>query len=577
MIHRIFSSLSSFRTVEFNPGLNMLIADTTPESTERETRNALGKSSLIEIIHFLTGGSARADSIFRHSALASAEFGIEMDLWGERVVWTRSGERSEYRLQTPHRAHWPIAPRTRNDRAIIGIRDMQLLLGAALFGLDPADEMAPTFRSMFSYFVRRASDGGFLHAEQNSAKQQTGDRQKALSFMFGLDWRIAHDWQQLREREKSLQELHKAAQGAGSPLGRLADLRSQLVLAQGRADRLQSQLGSFEVAPAHSDLIGEADRLTQSVRDLTDLISLDRLSRADLQQAVEQEAPVTTDPGRIAELYRRAGIDLGELVRRRLDEVVDFHSAVIRNRQAYLAEQLSELNARIQSREAEVGHVNTRLAEILSVLHARGAMQSIQALQSEANRATAAAEVLRQRVALVEQIESDRIDLQAERTDLQRRLRRGFDAEEPQWSRAVIEFEAVMQSLTEHVGSLVLEPTDNGPEWRVREESARSQGVNSVLIYAFDMTLMALRRSEGLGPEFLVHDSHLFDGVDERQRASALVLGARRAESVGFQYIVTMNSDEIPANFDPAPYRLAVELSDRGDDGGLFGFRFGDT
>jgi uncharacterized protein YydD (DUF2326 family) len=43
-----------------------------------------------------------------------------------------------------------------------------------------------------------------------------------------------------------------------------------------------------------------------------------------------------------------------------------------------------------------------------------------------------------------------------------------------------------------------------------------------------------------------VHDSHLFDGVDERQVAKALQLGANAARELNFQCIVTMNSDAVP-------------------------------
>lgn len=45
------------------------------------------------------------------------------------------------------------------------------------------------------------------------------------------------------------------------------------------------------------------------------------------------------------------------------------------------------------------------------------------------------------------------------------------------------------------------------------------------------------------GPRMLVHDSHLFDGVDSRQVGLALVYGAKISHAVGGQYMVAMNSD----------------------------------
>ena len=98
-------------------------------------------------------------------------------------------------------------------------------------------------------------------------------------------------------------------------------------------------------------------------------------------------------------------------------------------------------------------------------------------------------------------------------------------------------------------------------------------------IFCFDTMLMELQAERGTSPGFLIHDSHLFDGVDERQVARALQLGAQRAEAVGFQYIVTMNTDALPhEGFDTAfavkDYFVDVRLTDVREDGGLFGIRF---
>ena len=56
-----------------------------------------------------------------------------------------------------------------------------------------------------------------------------------------------------------------------------------------------------------------------------------------------------------------------------------------------------------------------------------------------------------------------------------------------------------------------------------------------------------VRPQRGIGPGFLVHDSHLFDGVDERQIGRGLALADEIATLYGFKYIVTMNSDDLPS------------------------------
>ncbi len=49
-------------------------------------------------------------------------------------------------------------------------------------------------------------------------------------------------------------------------------------------------------------------------------------------------------------------------------------------------------------------------------------------------------------------------------------------------------------------------------------------------------------------PELLIHDNTIFNGIDKRQIAKALELAAKEAASTGFQYIVTLNSDQVPYN-----------------------------
>jgi len=90
--------------------------------------------------------------------------------------------------------------------------------------------------------------------------------------------------------------------------------------------------------------------------------------------------------------------------------------------------------------------------------------------------------------------------------------------------------------------------------------------------------MMILCKERGIGPGFLVHDSHIFDGVDERQIAKALEFTAKEVEKLGYQYIITLNSDTLPDNslhnINLDNYILPVILTDETEEGGLFGFRF---
>jgi uncharacterized protein YydD (DUF2326 family) len=91
MIVSIGSSISSFKTVRFQPGLNVLLADTKPDSTDKQTRNSAGKTSLIEIIHFLLGANCKKDSLFRTDALVNQTFTGEFIFGGVTLTVSRTG------------------------------------------------------------------------------------------------------------------------------------------------------------------------------------------------------------------------------------------------------------------------------------------------------------------------------------------------------------------------------------------------------------------------------------------------------------------------------------------------------
>ena len=67
-------------------------------------------------------------------------------------------------------------------------------------------------------------------------------------------------------------------------------------------------------------------------------------------------------------------------------------------------------------------------------------------------------------------------------------------------------------------------------------------------VFCYDLMRAELWSKRDVRPGFLIHDSNIFDGVDERQVARALELGERKATECGFQYIVCLNSDSVPHN-----------------------------
>lgn len=592
MIVTIGSSLPTFKTVRFREGLNILLSTKAPGSDSRRTRNSAGKSSLVEIVHFLMGANADKDSLPRHPALVDHSFYGIFKLDGREVRVERSGKKpSRILLDTETIAFFGLKTETdqKTNSTYVSNEEWKRFLGHAFFELPLEVESTayegsytPSFRSMFGYFARRQSSGGFSHPQKQAEAQQRWDWQENLSYLLDLDWRIPYELQQLRLREGQLSELKRAAKGGvlGSVVGTVAELRPQLVVAQARAARLREETSQFRVHPAFEEMMAQATTAKAEMQLIFRREVTLRETVRHIEEALRSEHDV--GPSAIDRVYKAVGVELPEMAKRRFEDVERFHRSVIDNRRLRLREDLEQAQREIEAGTARADQLDRDRSKILQALDGAGALEDFVALQSRVAEAEADAATLGERFKAAVALESENTQLTIDRASLKRRLQEDHHRRREALDKAILLIGGMIGELYEdRDGNFEVEATDNGPEFRISIEGDRGGGIAAMEIFCLDLALFTLWLDKGRGPGFLIHDSHLFDGVDARQVAVALELGqtAATATKARAQYIVTLNSDifeSLPrsAGFDLDSTLITPRLSDEDETTGLFGFRF---
>ncbi len=587
MLKRLHSTLRGFKEIRLHAGLNVLLSEKSPGASARQTRNSAGKTSFCELLHFLLGGKVGRDHFLRTSALESSAFALEFDLRDAAVEAERTAATpAEVVVRSTRTSDWPYQPKVdrTTGRSVLSNERWRAVLGDRWFGLTSEDSEAesrfqPTFRSLISYFIRRQGAGGFLAPTTQSKKQMPWDSQVAISFLLGLDTSPASELQGVRERETALTLLKRAARGGalGDVLPSASALRTQVTLAESRVRQVAERLRNFRVLPEYAEYEAEASRLTAALSHLANANTTDRETAASLRESLVSETPPRFDE--VERLYQQAGVALPATVAKRFDDVERFHRSVVENRRSHLQAEISAAERRIEERERQKAQLDSRRGELMGILRSGGALDQYAKIQGELGRLEAGAESLRRRYEAAEALLRKSATLDVERATLVERLRNDHHERRAAVDAAILAFEDLSSSLYERAGELTVDATPNGPEFNIRIAGSRSRGISNMQIFCFDMMLMELCQAREIGPGFLVHDSHLFDGVDERQTAKALEIGAERAARKGFQYIVTMNEDAVPSReftpgFSLEPYILPVRLTDATEDGGLFGLRF---
>jgi len=551
MINAVFANKASFKVVDFTPGFNVILADRTEASSTRDSRNGLGKSTLIEIIHFCLGARTRKGTGLVVSALRGWTFSLSLTLVGREVLVTRSIDEPSRVIIQGDTSNLAIQPRTEEGERFFRIEDWKKVLGSSIFGLKISEErqFSPTFRSLISYFIRPGKDA-FSNPFEYFRKQPEWEKQVFNTFLLGLAWEDASDWQGIKEQEKlldSLKKLKKTNQSgvATKVLGSLGELEAARVRIEQQLQKRRDELSNFRVFPQYNELQQEVDLLTAEIHDIANENIFNRQLLTFYQSSFEQESEPSQS--NLLRLYESAGVELPGLVSRRLEEVENFHHQIIENRREFLSTDVNRLIRTINQLDNIIREKTEQRASRLEVLQTHGALEEYTRLQELYLETRSSLNDINQRIDELRKVEEGKSSLRIEKELLKQRARRDYEERHTQAERAIALFNANSQALYDAPGTLAIEVGQNGFQFNVEIERDRSEGISKMKIFCYDLMLAQLWAQREPSPNILVHDSTIFDGVDERQVALALELAARESQRLGFKYICTFNSDMIPS------------------------------
>ena len=578
MLKKIYSDHPSFKPVKFHPGLNLVLAEKDSKSDDGQTRNGAGKSSLVELISSLYGGDLKKGSLLKTKELQPYRFGMELSFDNNALTIERSGEYST-KIFVKSMPEGFLQLTEFDGNYFCSNENWVKSLGINYFSLSESVAQiknGPTFRSLFSYFIR--SSKGFDSPDKWFPQQSTCSVQVALTYLLKLDWKIAKEFEGVRQKDKLIKVLKTASNEGtlGDIMGSASDLRTEILLKNARAEKLKESLSDFKVLPEYQDKEKRASEITKQLASLSADDTTDKEWLSQLERALEDESSV--DTSRVEKLFYEATVELPEMVSRRFEEVSAFHESVVRNRREHLQQEMNEITSRINIRYIQKESLDNERSNILSLLQTHGALDQYMQFQAELAKLEAEVAQLNKKLEATENLDQKKSELKIDRHNLQKKMRIDHSERGAAISEAIIAFADISGKLYDESGKFIIDPTDNGPKFDFDIPGKKSMGKSKMQIFCFDMMLMKLWANEKKRPKILIHDSIMFDGVDERQIAKALMLGDEMAEKYKFQYVVTMNSDNMPdmsgyEDFKLSNYRVNLDITDT-PTGGLFGFRF---
>jgi uncharacterized protein YydD (DUF2326 family) len=583
MIRAIRCNHTSFKTVEFRPGFNVVLADRTEESGSKDSRNGLGKSTLIEIIHFCLGSTLQKAKGLDSRNLRGWAFSLELTLSNQVITVTRNTADQSKVVIEGDTTSWPIQPEEKEGQRVLSLIHWKAILGNLLFGLPSDNEdkkFQPTFRGLISYFIRRGRDA-FSTPFEHHRKQLDWDKQVNNAFLLGLAWEDARDLQLLKDKKKLLDDIKKLKKDTDTGVaigifGSLGELEALKVQVESQLRERKQTLSNFRVAPQYHELEANANRLTAEIHEATNNNIADQKILEFYQSSLEAENEPSPDD--VTHIYESVGIELPGLVVRRLEEVEIFHRRLIENRRDFLSTEIERIRRDVSSRERLIREKTEQRASLLEVLQTHGALEEYTRLQELYLEIVSNLNEINKRIEELNKFEEGKSALKIEKERLLQRARRDYQERRVQAEKARDLFNTNSRFLYDAPGRLIINVGDNGFQFNVEISRDGSEGIDNMKIFCYDLMLAQLWSERDPSPRILIHDSTIFDGVDERQVRLALELVDSESRKCGFQYICTLNSDSVPysefaADFDFNSF-VRLRLTDESDESGLLGIPF---
>lgn len=543
MFIRLSANHDEFKSIDFKPGFNAIVAERADDSSAQDSRNARGKSSLLMLMNYVLAG--RLHSSLRPLADDGWEMTLTLQMFGGTVTATRAlAGGSKLTVAADRRASEIIDPWISEGH--IALDDWKDLLGLALFRLDPSVREITggiSVRTLLSYVIRTDTPKDPLKVI--STQSATSSREH-VAFMLGLDWLVINELATIKKGLEQLKVITAAAdEGLVTTLRPEDELLLERATQKNEVDEWERRIAGFRILEDPSSLVARADALTVEITQLRDEALVDRRMR---ELFVSSLADSSDSPSvlPVEALFYAAGAILADGFRRQIDEVRDFHASLLVNRRTFLRGEIESLDTRIAERTVQLNRLDAQRDSALRTLDAGGALDELNSMRTELSESQARIAALDLQIEQAREVVTRREELKLDQSTKRSDATRELTGSREKLDRISDRFSQKMNRLYGKDAALTVSVDNDGYKFAIHAAGSASSGVNRMTLFCFDLTMLEEGIETAHHPDFLVHDSSVFDGVDPRQRAGALHFAQEMVAATGGQYICTINSNDVP-------------------------------
>lgn len=524
----------SFRTVKFNKtGLSFIIAKqkNPGESDRGKTYNGVGKSLLVAIIHFCLGASKKSYKSFCDK-LAGWIFVLNFEIGQESYSASRATDNPDKILLNNNE---------------ISLTKFNEKLEKLCFDI-PSNVGHLSFRSLLPFFIRPRRES---YVSYDKPSKTGSDYQKQIynAFLIGLDVYLAqqkHVKRKEQDRIKKLADNIKHDELLREFFSGDKDVTLTLRDLDDKIEKFEKDLHNFQVAEDYYDVKTEADHIERELSETQNQITLIENQIKNIEESLQ----ISPDLGKknIENIYNEAKIFFSDKISKTLNQLEIFYEQLIQNRTARLTQQKMQFKRSYNLKVQERKNLEKELDNRLQYLGAHQALDVFVKINDKLATLKNKRDSLQKYDQLLEEYHRNNLKIKKELLEAAKQTDEYLKETKGTVNTLRDFFRYLAKRFYPNAASGITVYNNDGEnqirfDIEAKIEADASDGINNVKIFCYDLTILF----KGLGHSihFLFHDSRLFDGIDERQKAELFKILNEMFSEKNNQYIATINQNQL--------------------------------
>jgi uncharacterized protein YydD (DUF2326 family) len=555
MLQSLFSDTELLnKKFNFNPGINVILGKYSDDK-KRLGINGIGKSSLIRLINycFLSQSAEKVFSNTKYDFLREENHNIILQFNIQNISYfiKRSFNKNDIVL----------FGKSLNTLQEYEKEELKRILTNKFFPFENNEVFfeGKRFGTLIEFFIKDDIENQKRIDPLAFSKGIRNEIQKAIFnfFLLNLPTQNLIQFEELTKEHKGFSQTIKGLEeNVKINTGKsIEEFKSERINIEKNISLLERSLDNYNFLENYKNLESKLIEITGEINDkLKEYHSLNRkLKKVKDSFQFNQEIDIE----QIKKLYNEALSTFGDLVKKTLDEIKEFKSDILENRNKFLITKEKQLQTDIDVILKEISSLEKNRSKLYKKLDEKGALESItntyEQLIEEKTTLESNLQVLKQVDDIQEKLDNLNVTISEVKRDISIDLRnveknlyelRALFQEilkssiflDEDYSHAYFDISSKSKTNRDHIPFKI--------EVEIPKDDALGQSRLRLIAYDLMVFLHNIRTSRKL-PDFIAHDG-VFHGIANNTRVNTLnYIYHQFLSSPKFQYLVTFNEDEI--------------------------------